>query len=100
MDSTNRIERLPGVGGEADHAPYIEALRRYLIERRHAGQTVRSYASCAGHFLRWAQGERLDLVHIDEVAAARFADEHLTRCMCGWPTRTERHAGYSTAAAR
>ena len=95
MDSTNRIERLPGVAGEAEHAPYIEALRRYLIERRHAGQTVHSYANCAGHFLRWAQGERLDLVHIDEVAVARFADEHLTRCLCGWPTRTDRHEAHA-----
>ena len=25
MDSTNRIERLAGVAGETDHAPYIEA---------------------------------------------------------------------------
>jgi hypothetical protein len=44
-------------GGDAEHAPYIEALRRYLIERRHAGQTVHSYANCAGHFLRWAHGK-------------------------------------------
>lgn len=95
MDSTNRIERLPGVGREAEHAPYIEALRRYLIERRYAGQTVHSYANCAGHFLRWTQGEQLDLVHIDEVAVARFADEHLTRCRCGWPTRTDRHEAHA-----
>jgi hypothetical protein len=74
MDSTNRIERLPGVGREAEHA-YIEALRRYLIEPRYAGQTVYRYANCAGHFLRWTQGEQLDLVHIDEVAVARVADE-------------------------
>jgi site-specific recombinase XerD len=95
MDSTDRIERLPGVVGEAEHTSYIEALRRYLGERRHAGQTVHSYANCAGHFLRWMQLERLDLVHIDEVAAARFADEHLTRCMCGWPTRTDRHEAHA-----
>lgn len=95
MDSTDRIERQPGVAGNAAHASYIEALRRYLIERRHAEQAVRSYANCAGHFLRWTQGERRDLVHIDEVAAARFADEHLTRCMCGWPTRTDRHEAHA-----
>jgi len=95
MDSTDRIQRLPGVVGEAEHTSYIEALRRYLGERRHAGQTVHSYANCAGHFLRWMQLERLDLVHIDEVAAARFADEHLTRCMCGWPTRTDRHEAHA-----
>ena len=87
----HRIERLPGVAGDATHKPYIEALRRYLFERRHAGHTVHSYANCAGHFLRWTQGARLELDHIDEVAAARFADEHLTRCMCGWPTHTDRH---------
>jgi hypothetical protein len=69
MDSTTRIESLRGVAGDVQRAPYIEALRRYLIERRHAGQTVHSYANCAGHFIRWAQGERLDLVQIDEVAA-------------------------------
>jgi len=75
--------------GEAEHAPCVEALRRYLVERRHAGHTVHSYADCAGHFLRWARAERLDLVDIDEIAAARFADEHLARCACGWPTRTD-----------
>lgn len=95
MDSTNRFGRLPGVASEAEHAPYIEALRRYLIERRHAGQTVHSYANCAGHFLRWVQVERLDLVQIDEVAAVRFIDEHLTRCLCGWPTRTNRHEAHA-----
>src|SRR6059036_2454496 len=89
MDSTNRMERLPRVAGEVEHAPYVEALRRYLIERGHAGQTVGNYASGAGHFLGWAKAERLDLVHIDEVAATRFANEHLTRCTCGWPTRTD-----------
>ncbi len=51
MDTTTRIERLPGAAGDVQHAPYIEALRRYLIERRHAGHTVHSYANCAGHFL-------------------------------------------------
>lgn len=95
MDSTNRFGRLPGVASEAEHAPHIEALRRYLIERRHAGQTVHSYANCAGHFLRWVQVERLDLVQIDEVAVVRFIDEHLTRCMCGWPTRTNRHEAHA-----
>ena len=95
MDSTNRFGRLPGVANEAEHAPYIEALRRYLIERRHAGQTVHSYANCAGHFLWWVQVERLDLVQIDEVAAVRFIDEHLTRCMCGWPTCTNRHEAHA-----
>lgn len=91
MDSTIRIEGLPGVTHEAGHAPYIEALRRYLSERGHAAQTVRSYGNCAGHFLQWARGERLDVGDIDEAAAARFGDEHLTRCTCGWPTRTDRH---------
>ncbi len=95
MDSVTRTRRVPGVAGETKHAPFIEALRRYLIERRHAGQTVHSYANCAGHFLRWAQGERLDLVYVDEVAAARFADEHLTHCMCGWPTRTDRREAHA-----
>jgi integrase/recombinase XerC len=92
MESTARIE---SNAGEVEHAPYIEALRRYLIERRHAKHTVHSYANCAGHFLRWARTERLDLIHIDEVAAARFADEHLTRCTCGWPTRTDPHEAHA-----
>jgi hypothetical protein len=92
MESTARIENN---AGEVEHAPYIEALRRYLIERRHAKHTVHSYANCAGHFLRWARTERLDLIHIDEVAAARFADEHLTRCTCGWPTRTDPHEAHA-----
>jgi site-specific recombinase XerD len=89
MDSTTHIERLPCVAGEVQHAPYIEALKRYLIERRHAGRTVHSYVNSAGHFLRWTHGERLELVDVNEVATARFADEHLTRCRCGWPTRTD-----------
>jgi hypothetical protein len=90
MDSTIRIKGLPGVTHEAGHAQYIEALRRDLSERGHAAQTVRSYGNCAGHFLRWAQGERLDVGHIDEAAAARFSGEHLTRCTCGWPIATSR----------
>ena len=47
MDSTIRIEGLPGVTHGAGHAPYIEALRRYLSERGHAAQTARSYGACA-----------------------------------------------------
>jgi integrase/recombinase XerC len=89
------IARIDNNAGEVEHAPYIEALRRYLIERRHAKHTVHSYANCAGHFLRWARTERLDLIHIDEVAAARFADEHLTRYTCGWPTRTDPHEAHA-----
>ena len=54
MDSTSRIESLPGVTQEAGYAPYIEALRRYLSERGHAAQSVRSYGNCAGHFLQCA----------------------------------------------
>jgi integrase/recombinase XerC len=77
MDSTTRIESVPGIAGEVEHGPYIEALKRYLTERRHAGHTVHSYVNCAGRFLRWTQRERLDLVHIDEGSVARFADEHL-----------------------
>ena len=82
MDSTTRIEVLPGVAGDVQNAPYIEALRRYLIERRHAGHTVHRYINCAGQFLQWAQRERLDLVHIDEASVARFADEHLRADRC------------------
>ena len=48
MDSTIRIEGLPGVTLEAGHTPYIEALKRYLSERGYAAQTVRSYGYCAG----------------------------------------------------
>lgn len=95
MDSRNRIESSASVAGEAKHGPCVEALTRYLIERGHAGQTVRSYANCAGHFLRWAHGERIDLVDIDEVVAARFVDAHLTRCICGWPTRTDRREAHA-----
>jgi hypothetical protein len=57
MTSTDRIERLPSVVGEAKDTPYTEALRRYLGERRHAEQTIHSYANCAGHFPRWAHGK-------------------------------------------
>jgi site-specific recombinase XerD len=63
-----------------------------LSERGYAPRTVHGYLGCAGHFLRWTQRDRLDLRHVDEAAAARFVDEHLPRCACGWPTRTDRRA--------
>lgn len=47
MDSTTCIESPPGVAGDVQHAPCIEALKRYLIERRHAAHSKRlGKASC------------------------------------------------------
>jgi len=90
MDSGRRMDRLAGVTRKVKHEPYTEALRRYLIERGYAAQTIHTYVGCAGHFLWWTEGDRLDLSHLDEATAASFATEHLTRCACGWPTRTDR----------
>lgn len=95
MDSTNRIEGAPGLVNEPAHRAYTDALRRYLTERGHAPNTVHAYLGCAAHFLRWTQRDRLDMRHVDEAAAARFVDEHLPRCTCGWATRTDRRAAGS-----
>jgi integrase/recombinase XerC len=90
MDSTTQIEPAPCLAHEPEYAPYTEALRRYLIERGHAAGTIRAYIGCGAHFLHWSQRSRLGLSHIDEATAARFVDEHLAHCTCGWPTRTGR----------
>jgi site-specific recombinase XerD len=90
MDSTIQIAGGPSLVDEPAHGPYTDALRRYLIERGHASHTVHAYLGCAGHFLRWTQRDRLDLNDVDEATAARFVDDHLPRCTCGWSTRTDR----------
>jgi integrase/recombinase XerC len=95
MNSTIQIEG-PSLVGEPVHRAYTDALRRYLIERGHASHTVHAYLGCAGHFLRWTQRDRLDLSEVDEASAARFVDEHLPRCTCGWPRRTDRRDAASS----
>lgn len=53
-------------------------------------RTVYSYLDCAAHFSHWAERRGLDLARTDETLIERFRDEHLSRCDCGWPTRSER----------
>lgn len=69
---------------------HLGALKRYLTKRGHARRTVYSYLDGAAHFSHWAERTDLDLSRIDEAVIARFRDDHLARCDCQWPTRSDR----------
>ena len=69
---------------------HLGALQRYLTERGHARGTIRGYLDCAAHFCHWAERSSLDLARTDERLVERFRDAHLSRCDCGWPTRSDR----------
>ena len=71
-----------------ERAP-LTALQRYLIERGHARHTVYAYLDRAAHFCHWAERTKLDLSRFDEKVIARFCDDHVTHCNCGWPTHTD-----------
>ena len=69
---------------------HLEALQRYLTERGHARGTIHAYLDCAAHFCHWSERSRLGLDQTDEGLVERFRDTHLSRCDCGWPTRSDR----------
>lgn len=69
---------------------HLGALQRYLTERGHARGTIHAYLDCAAHFCHWAERSGLELAQTDERLVARFRDTHLSRCDCGWPTRSDR----------
>jgi site-specific recombinase XerD len=69
---------------------HLGALQRYLIERGHARRTIHGYLDCAAHFCHWAERCGLELARADEKLVERFRDKHLSRCDCGWPTRSDR----------
>jgi site-specific recombinase XerD len=69
---------------------HLGALQRYLTERGHARGTIHGYLDCAAHFGHWAERSGLELGRTDEKLIERFRDTHLTRCDCGWPTRSNR----------
>jgi hypothetical protein len=91
MKST--IETAPATSrrDESAQKPVTDALTRYLVERGYARHTVTVYAGHAGHFLRWTTLDRNDLCPIDESRTARFLQDHLRHCKCGWPTRVDSH---------
>lgn len=87
MNSTSQIHPVPYRIDELAQQAHADAFERYLIERGYARNTARSYLGHASHFLRWTQRSGLDLHRIDEAVIARFLDDHLPHCNCGWPTR-------------
>jgi integrase/recombinase XerC len=87
MSSTRQIQRIPHRIDETAQQPYTDTFDRYLIERGYARNTARAYLGHASHFLLWTQRSGLDLRRIDEAVIARFVDDHLPHCNCGWQTR-------------
>ena len=90
MNSTTRIGPALPLTDEPAHSWYTDALHRYLIERGYARSTVRTYARCVAHFLRWTQQDGIDLQWVDETLVMQFLDDHSPHCTCGWPTRDGR----------
>jgi hypothetical protein len=79
----------------------LGALQRYLTERGHARGTIHAYLDCAAHFCHWAERLGLELARTDEKLVERFRDTHLSRCDCGWPTRSDRgDAGWPATIRR
>jgi integrase/recombinase XerC len=76
---------------EGPIAPYIDAFKQYLIERRYAAKTFTTYLHCITHFARWVHSRRLRLCRrIDEALIAEFLDVHLPDCECSGPGCHER----------
>lgn len=76
-------------------APYVDALKHHLTERRYASHTVSTYLACVAHFARWTSRCRLDIDQIDEDVVHRFFDDHLPHCDCTRPVhrvRSDLHA--------
>jgi integrase/recombinase XerC len=91
MKST--IETAPSASrrDESGQKLLADALNRYLVERGYSRHTVTAYVSHAGHFLRWTTVSRHDFCRLDETSTARFLQDHLRHCTCGWPTRGDSH---------
>ena len=92
MDIVRRSNR-PEIDWLADGpiAPYIDAFKQYLIERRYAAKTFVTYLHCISHFARWVRARRLRLCRrIDEALIAEFLDGHLPDCECTGLGRHER----------
>jgi integrase/recombinase XerC len=90
MDSTSQIQVVPRLVDEPAQQPCTDALKRYLIERGYARNTLSAYVGYAAHFLRWTQRSGVDLRGTDETLVAQFLDDHLSHCTCGWPRRGDR----------
>lgn len=92
MDSTPKIACISNrpLDEHIRQRPHVGALERYLTERGHAPRTLYAYLDCAAHFSHWAERNDLDLARIDETVIGQFVDDHLPRCDCRWPTRTDR----------
>ena len=76
--------------GEGPIAPYVEAFKQFLIERRYAANTCASYLAEVTHFSQWARSRRLRLHRVDEASVVEFLDDHLPSCNCAGPTRHDR----------
>ena len=75
---------------EGPIAPYVEAFKQFLIERRYAANTCASYLAEITHFSRWARSRRLRLHRVDEASVVEFLDDHLPSCNCAGPPRHDR----------
>jgi integrase/recombinase XerC len=72
-------------------APYVDAFTRRLTERGYARHTIDGYLAGLAHFAQWMHRCRLrDVCQIDQPVVARFLDEHLPRCDCEKPVRSDR----------
>ncbi len=90
MDSTTDNEAVSRLIEESSQASYINAFKRYLIERGYARHTVLRYLGCADHLLRWTQQDGLDLRLVDEAVVTQFLNDHLPHCRCKWLKRSDR----------
>lgn len=71
-------------------APHIDAFARDLVDRGYSRHTVHGYLAGLAHFAQWLRRRRLPAGRIDEALVARFLDEHLPRCDCAPPVKTDR----------
>ena len=89
MDTVHRSRRTDR-HAEGPIAPYVEAFKQFLIERRYAANTCASYLAEVTHFSQWARSRRLRLHRVDEASVVEFLDDHLPSCNCAGPTRHDR----------
>jgi len=72
-------------------APFVSAYWRYLVERRYAAGTARTYLCCVAHFARWNRRSRISVCDLSSEIVQRFLDEHLPRCTCPPQVQRRRH---------
>ena len=67
---------------EGPLAPYVDAFKQYLTDRRYAKNSFANGVRSIAHFAQWLHRRRVDVQRIDDAVVGEFLDEHLPSCRC------------------